>query len=308
MAGVSLLPRVGLFLVITQLSAAGASADQRSPLLGQWSSTTLEGLGIQPDHNECSVITVTQRKVRLALVPGTSRIEGEWVRWARSTWMSTDNRRCRWAPAEHTFEPMLAAVWSYTIDGAATADGSEISIQGQYNTCDGNACERWTQPGMRSPFKTTFRLVNGRLVDTFGGTNPEQQIEFMRVSDEADECADAKAAVAPWLTALDHGDVDKFFTSATSPIFRRNVNPEQFRDVLHAFRSRVGETASRQPIMTERLLYAPDVNSKTNKRVRTDYVLIINGIRTSKGLTGGEYVMVAREGAEWKFIYLNMAS
>src|SRR5271157_166326 len=128
----------GCLPLVSVAQAAGAVK-----ALGVWSSATLDEIA-PVGQPQCLSMQLTQRTVTLKMMPGKDTIGGEWVRWTRRVWLNSDNG-CRWFPGEAQFEPILGAVWTYTISGDIKDKQSQsLRVVGAYSACVGNACNRWT--------------------------------------------------------------------------------------------------------------------------------------------------------------------
>jgi hypothetical protein len=281
----------------------GTANAQDTRILGQWSSGTFDGLYtiIRP---ECTSVAVTERRIRLTLVPGSNKVEGEWVRWSRSMWMNTDNRSCRWVPEATQFEPLYSASWFYLLSGVFDKTGNVLKIHGDFAKCDGNACSRWqAATEMTKPFDTELKLVGGKLVDMNGHADPSDGVQFVRVSDHAEEVEEANSALEGYLKMIDAGDLDRFYDAAVSSSFRNNTTRQQFKAVVSAFQSRVGKPSSRHNLNTLYIIYAPSISKMPGQ-----YVFLYNGVETTKKASGQEFILLAKESADWKVYWINTGS
>lgn len=270
--------------------AQSSRADSKA--MGVWSSASLDEIA-PVGQPQCLSMKVTQRTVTLKMVPGKTTIGGEWVRWTRRVWLNADNR-CRWFPEEAQFEPILGAVWTYTISGdSEDKEPPSLRIVGAYSTCLGNACNRWTHD---NSFETQVRLVGGdKLVDTNKTADPSDDVEFVRLSDEQDLLDDARTAAERLLKPLDLGQLDRFYDQATTTSFRSNTGREEFHKRVSEAQARFGLSTSRKYSLTTHILYAPMI-----KAGRDDYVIFSNKVTRSGGTSFLETVCLAQENGEWK--------
>jgi hypothetical protein len=298
--------RIARFVVsasaVFVLLAAPATAvsDVPSPMLGTWTSATLDGMG-NNGRPQCSVITVTDRKLTLKSEPGSTRVEGEWVRWTRNVWMTSDNLACRWYPEETTFEPVFGSIWTYSLRGSYDAQRQVLKVHGDYSNCLGNGCEKM-RLGATS-FDTEFTLQGDTLTDTNATPDPSDDLEFMRLAADSETVEDAREATEGWLKKLDGGDIDGFYDQATSTGFRQGVQRSQFHTVTAALIDRVGLVSSREFLLSTHVLYAPGL-----AKGRGNYVLFSNKVLSSKKMGGVEFLLVVKDGGDWKVQWLNYGS
>jgi hypothetical protein len=281
----------------------GTANAQDTRILGQWSSGTFDGL-TSVIRRECTAVAVTERRIRLTLVPGSSKVEGEWVRWSRNMWINTDNGSCRWVPEATQFEPLWSGSWVYLLTGVFDKAGSTLRIHGEFVKCDGNACSRWqAATEMTKPFDTELRLVGGKLFDMNGHTDPSEGVEFVRVSDHAEEVEEANSVLEGYLKMMDAGDVDHFYDAASAESFRKDTTRQQFRAAVSEFQSRVGKPRSRHNLNTLYIVYAPIFSKAPGQ-----YVFLYNGVETTKNLRGGEFILLTKESSEWKLAWISTGS
>jgi hypothetical protein len=290
---------VSLFL--PTVLAAQTARDANVSLSGIWSSGTLEKVGaaLRP---ECSYISVTERKVTINPTADPNIFQGEWVRWTRLTWMNSDNRRCRWYPDEQQFEPVLGAIWTYRLKGhRSRSEENSIKVDGNYDNCLGNGCAQMKPSG--DTFHTELKLIGANLVDTNETEEQDDDVAFVRLSDEVEMLDDARTAVEGYLKLLDRGNIDNFYQSATSAQFRHDTSSESFHSAISGLQSKDGLIDSRHYLITSHILYAPMISKE-----KGDYVLYSNMIHSDKGLSGVEFIFLVREGTEWKVYWINYGS
>lgn len=269
--------------------------DDGAAFEGQWSSGTLEGIGpVSKDKPECLMTSITERRLRLTREPGSDKIEGEWVRWTRNMWVTTDNLRCRWFTEDPRFEPMFQAMWVFVLDGTYDAATQSLRLDGTYKQCDGIACSRWVTPATTKSFKTTLRIRDGVLVDTNTTPDSADDVQFLRISDEAEFASDARMALDAALRHIDADEFEAFYERATSTEFRRNASREQTMQALTAMRRAFGPLKSRKFLNTAYLLYTPAISKE-----RRDSILFTNGVFSDR-THGGEYMLLVKEAGAWK--------
>ena len=231
------------------------SSDARSKMVGVWTSATLEQIGAA-QRPECTFITISERTVTLKSLAGTDQFEGEWVRWTRNVWLRSDNLRCRWYPGEEQFEPVLGAVWTYNLkDITPNGRRDSVTVQGTYVNCLANGCDKMKVRD--KVFRTQLVLIGGSLVDTNETDDPTDDVKFLRLSDAAELVDDARSAVEILLKPLDRGEIDQFYSTATSSTFRSNTPLDQFHSVTADMQAKSGLVNSRRYLQTTNILYAP---------------------------------------------------
>jgi hypothetical protein len=270
--------------------AQAARADIKA--LGVWSSATLDEIAPVVGQPQCVSMKVTQRTVTLKMGPDKNTIGGEWVRWTRRVWLNSDGA-CRFFPEETQYEPLLQAVWTYTISGDTEDKQTQsLRIVGAYSTCLGNACNRWTH---ENSFETEVKLTGDKLVDTNRTADPSDDVEFMRLSDEQDLLDDARTEADRLLKSLDLGQIDRFYDEATTSSFRSSVSREDFHKRVSDAQARMGLSISRKYMITTHVLYAPMI-----KTGRDDYVIFSNKVTRAGGTSFVETVCLARENGGWR--------
>jgi len=295
--------RVLLFVFCVGLvPALSQSSPASPPMLGMWSAGSVDGIA-PVQRQECAALTFSERRIRLSAVPGTNKFEGEWIRTIANIWMNTDNRNCRWFPEASLFESMFQATWAYLLDAVYDPARGVMKVDGRFSKCDGNGCDRLVTANAKNPFHTELRMNNSRLVDTNMTDDPSDDLEFIRVSDEADRADDAKTALSSWLKALDGGDFGRFYDQATSSNLRTNTSRKDFVDRLSTQRDRVGATTSRQTLKTLYAEHAPFISKSAG-----EYVLFCNGVESSKSARGMEFLLLVNDGGTWKVTWLNYGS
>lgn len=267
---------------------------------GVWSSGTLEQVGAV-QRPECTYLAVTDRKVTLKPVAGTSNFEGEWVRWTRYVWMTSDGLKCRWYTSEDQFEPVLGSIWTYRLEGnISDAQGDALAVHGTYVNCLGNGCSQMSVAA--KTFQTELKLIRGTLVDTNATADPSDDVEFLRLSDEAELVDEARTALETSIKLLDSGDIDHFYTTATSSAFRASTSIDQFHSRMSELQ-KLGLVTSRRYLLTTNVLYAPMITKD-----RGEYVLLSNTVQTDKNTGGVEFIFLIREQSEWKVYWINYGS
>jgi hypothetical protein len=269
-----------------------------SKMAGTWSSATLEQFGASMSP-QCPYVAVTERKVTLKPIPGTNRLEGEWVRWSRLTWLMSGNQNCRWYPTEEQYEPILGASWTYNLAGNPSETQSNVlMVQGTYVNCLGNGCSQMQFGG--TAFSTELKLIGGSLVDTNKTEDQADDVSFTRLSDEADLLDEARTAVEGYLKSLDQGQIDHFYTTASSSEFRAKTTLEQFHSSISALQTKVGLVQARRYLLTTHILYAPMISKS-----KADYVLFSNKVESTSHTSGLETIFLVREKSDWKVFWIS---
>lgn len=295
--------RALLFVFCIGLVPASSQSLPAPPaMLGLWSAGSVDAIG-SVQRPECSALTISERRIRLSTIPGTNKFEGEWIRTAANIWMTTDNRNCRWFPEDSLFQPMFQATWGYLLDAVYDAARGVMKVDGRFANCDGNGCDRFVTATAKKPFHTELKMNNDRLVDTNMTDDPSDDLEFVRVSDEADRADDAKTALATSLKILDAGDFGRFYDQATSASFRSIASRKDFIDRLSTQRDRVGTTTSRQTLKTLYAQNAPFISKSPG-----EYVLFWSGVESTKSARGLEFMLLVNDGGTWKVTWLNYGS
>jgi hypothetical protein len=269
-------------------------------MIGVWSSATLDGMG-PVSRPECRAMSLTDRKVTLKAVPGTDRVEGEWVRWTRSVWMSSDNQKCRWFPDDDQYEPIVGAIWTYSVEGSYDRQRQVLKVHGNYSNCLGNACNKWHVHD--STFHTELKVVAGTLVDTNETVDTSDDVEFVQLEDDLETIEEARTTTEGWLKKLDLGDIDGFYDQATTGSFRQSVNRSDFHNHLAELQGQSGLITSRQFLLSTHVLYAPGF-----AKGKGNYILFSNKIVSSKQLVGMEFLLLAKENGQWRVLWLNYGS
>ena len=292
----------GLFIALLSLGFTvdrAASYDLvggEANVAGTWTSATLEDASpvLRPD---CLAVSITDRKLTLKAVSGTNRIEGEWVRWRRRTWLTQENQTCRWFGDETKFEPILGAAWTYTITGQSDdKDEHHLTLHGKYSSCLGNACTKWKV--YPEDFNTELRLVGNTLIDTNGTEDPVDDVEFVRLSEDDDIVDAARDAADKWLKLIDLGQLDSVYDRGTTSSFKAEVKKDDFRRNVLDHQARYGTTTARKYLISTHVLYAP------NTKGRTDYAVFSNLVTKSHNVSGAEFVVLAKEEGEWRICWL----
>lgn len=289
------------FSIAVLLLASGGLAvvpvegsDVDKTVIGVWKSASFDDYG-WVERPECPAISVTERTLTLKAVPGKNSVQGDLVRWTRRVWATTENA-CRWYAGEPHFEPIFGAVWRYAVTGKSDEHEHHVpTLQGKYLDCDGSACSQWTQA---KEFTTELKLVSDTLIDR-QPADPTGDIEFMRLSDDDGVVDEARSAAVTWLKVLDQGQLDQFYDHGTTAAFRGKVTRDSFRKSWSDFQSRTGRTTSREYLISTHLFYAPMI-----AKGRSDYVLFSNKATMARGVSRLEFVLLAREGGEWKVCWL----
>ena len=82
--------RVLLFVFCIGLVPASSQSSPVPPaMLGLWSAGSVDAIG-SVQRQECSALTISERRIRLSTIPGTNKFEGEWIRTTANIWMTTD--------------------------------------------------------------------------------------------------------------------------------------------------------------------------------------------------------------------------
>jgi hypothetical protein len=277
------------------LMGSDLSSPSRDAMLGIWSSATMEKAA--PPRPGCEIAGISERKVILRLVPGTNRIEGEWDRRTSVIWLNSDRGKCHLFPDETQFKEQYHATWMYSLSAEYDSDRNALKIKGSYMNCDGDECSRWKASA--PTFVTEFMMVGRHLIDTNATPDPSDDIEFIRVTDEADEVADARTALDSYLKMYDSGDFGRFYDAA-SPIFRQGVSRDQFQARFKDLEKLNGSPTSRKNLYTVYALYAPAISPKMG-----EYVLFISGVDTSKKLYAREFMFLIKEGPQWKVAWFD---
>jgi hypothetical protein len=290
-----------LVFCIGLVPASSQSSPVPSAMLGMWSTGLVDALGTVQGQ-ECPALTISERQIRLSAIPGTNKLEGVWIRSAINSWMTTGNRNCRWFPEDSSFRPMFQTTWFYVLEGVYDTARGVMNVDGRFANCDGNGCDRFVTATAKRPFHTELKMNNGRLVGTNMIDDPSDDLELVRVNDEADRTDDAKTALAPWLEILDAGDFGRFYDQATSASFRSIESHKDFIDRLATQRERAGTTMSRQT----RTLYAQ--HAPFISKSPGEYVLFWSDVESTKSARGLEFMLLVKNGGGWKVTWLNYGS
>jgi hypothetical protein len=237
---------------------------------------------------------LADRDVRLRVAPGTNRIEGEWIRREHYFWITSDHRTCHLFADETQFTAEYHAAWLSSLSGEYDPDKRIIRIKASYVQCEGNGCSH-VKTAPSSGFSTELEMRGSRLVDTNATPDPSDDLEFIRVTDASDEIEEARAALAPYLRVIDSGDAGPAYQNAMASAYKQSVPPEKFQSWLAEMQSANGPTVSRRSLYSTRVLYVP-----MHPKEVGDYVLFINGIKTSKQIPAVEYIFAMKEGSVWK--------
>lgn len=294
--------RVLFVFCIGLVPASSQSSPAPPAMLRLWSAGSVDAIG-SVQQQECSALTISERRIRLSTIPGTNKVEGEWIRTTASIWMTTDNRNCWLFPEDSLFQPMFQTTWGYVLDAVYDAARGVMKVDGRFAFCNGNGCDRIVKATAKKPFHTELKMITDRLVDTNMTDDPSDDLEFVRVSDDADRADDAKTALAMWLKILDAGDFGRFYDQATSASFRSIASRKDFIARLSAQRDRVGTTTSRQTLRT---LYAQD--APFISKSPGEYVLFWSGVESTKSARGLEFMLLANDGGTWKLTWFNYGS
>jgi hypothetical protein len=270
-------------------------------LLGLWSASSVDAIR-SVQQQECSALTISERRIRLSTIPGTHKFQGELIRTATDIWMTTDNRNCRLFPEDSSSEPMFQATWAYVLDAVYDATRGVMNVDGRFAYCNGN-CGRFVTASARKPFHTELKMNHDHLVDTNMTDDPGDDVEFVRISNETGRTGDAKTALATWLKILDAGDFGRFYDQATSASFRSTASRKDFIDRLSTQRERMGSTTSRQTLQTLYVQHAPFISKSPG-----EYVLFWSGVESTKSARELEFMLLVKDGGTWKVTWLNYGS
>lgn len=270
-------------------------------MLGLWFAGSVDANG-SIQQQECSALTISENRIRLSAVPGTGRFEGEWIRISANIRMTTDNRNCRSLPEDAPLQPMSQATWGYVLNAAYDAARRVMKVDGRFATCNGN-CDLFVTATARKSLHTELRMTNDRLVDTKMTEDPSDDLEFVRVSDQADRADHAKIAFAAWLKILDAGDFGRFYDQATSAFFRSTASRNAFIERLSIQRDRVGTTISRQTLKSLYAQHAPFISKSPG-----EYMLFWSGVESTKSAQALEFMLLVNDGGTWKVTWLNYSS
>src|SRR6202451_3575935 len=282
--------------------AFSQSAPVAPAMLGMWSAGSVDTIASVQGQN-CVVLAISERRIRLSAIPGTNKFEGLSMRTATNMWMTTDNPKCRWFPEDSSFQPVFQSTLAYLLDAVYDTARGVMKVDGRFANCDGNGCDRVVAATAEKSFHTELKMNNGRLVDTNMTDDPSDDLELIRVSDEADRADDAKPALATWLKILDAGDFGRFYDQATSASFRSIASRKDFIDRLATQRDRVGTTMSRQTLKTLYVEHAPFLSKASG-----EYVLSWCGVESTKSTRGLELMLLVNDGGTWKVTWLNYGS
>lgn len=216
--------------------------------------------------------------------------------------MTTDNRNCRLSPEDSLLQPMSQATWGYVLDAVYDAARRVMKVDGRFANCSGN-CDRFVTAAARKPFHTELKINNDHLVDMNRAGDPNDDLEFVRISDETDRSDHAKAALAAWVKILDAGDFGRFYDQATSASFRSVASRKDFVDKLSNQRDRVGATTSRQTLQTLYAQHAPFISMSPG-----EYVLFWSDVESTKSARELEFMLLVNDGGDWKVAWLNYGS
>jgi Protein of unknown function (DUF4019) len=301
-SNMDLVCKVLLFVFGIGLVPASSQPSLVPPeVVGVWSTGSIDTVG-SVQGQECSALTIPERRIRLSAIPGTNKLEGVWIRTATNIWRTTDNPNCRWFPEDSKFRPIFQTTWFYVLGAVYDAARGVMKVDGTFANCDGNGCEHSAAATTKRPFHTELKMNNGRLVSTHMTDDPNDDLELVRVDDEEDRADDAKTAWAAWLKILDAGDFGRFYDQATTPSFRSIASRKDFIDRLSAQRDRVGTTMSR---LTKTLYveHAPFLSKSLG-----EYVLFWSGVELTKSGRALEFMLLVNDGGAWKVTWLNYAS
>jgi hypothetical protein len=278
---------------------ASAGETNSNGFLGRWSSGTLDASGAYSPG--CTAYASTTRTVTLSSMPGSNTVAGEWVRSTSTFWIDSNSQKCRWNQDEKLYEPNFFSVWTYRINGVYDSRHEALSVHGEYSNCLGNACEV-RKIGSKS-FDTELKFDSGRLINTNKTADPTDDVEFLRISDEADEVDEARSALDPCLKSLDAGNSDAFYDCAASSSFRESTPKPVFKARVSDWASTFGLVTARRSLIATHFVYAPMIS-----KAKGDYVLLNNLTGTDKNVGGGEFIFMIKEGGTWKVLWITYGS
>lgn len=293
--------RVVFVFCIGLVPAYGQSSRVPPAILGLWSAASVDAIG-SAQQQECSGLAISERRIRLSTIPGTNKLQGDLIRTATNIWMTTDNRNCSLVPEDPSFQPMSQATWGYVLDAVYDSARRVMKVDGRFANCNGN-CDRLVTATARKPFHTELKMNNDRLVDTNMTDDPRDDLEFVRVSDEAHRANNAKIALAAWLKILDAGDFGRFYDQATSASFRSIASRKYLIDKLSTQRDRVGTTTSRQALQILYAQHAPFISTSPG-----EYVLFWSSVESTKSTRGLEFMLLVKDGGGWKVTWFNYST
>jgi hypothetical protein len=274
----------------------GAPGAQGQPVagIGEWNSNSLDGMW--NTSAECAGTSWTERRVSLTPVPGQpGRVRGEWAKSHSRIWMKHDATRCRWPgqSSQDTFAPMQFAVSGFELTGESTSPGT-FSIHGRYVNCSGNGCAALYPKGREDDFDTELRLSGDILIDTNRTATTDDDLAFAARAAHTRAEGEISAAVRPLLQMLDKRDVDSFYTTATTDIFRNTTSRDQLAEGLKVMQSRA--------TIVSRDVFRCIVASRAEQfsKAPGQFALLVNNAYLSGNRNTLEFVFLTRVDGQWR--------
>jgi hypothetical protein len=291
--------RVLLFVFCMGIIPAFSQSSRVPSMSGLWSGGSVNVIDAAQGQ-ECPALVISEDRIRLNAIPGTNKFEGVWIRTPTNTWITTENRNCRWFPEDSSFQPIILSTRAYLLDAVYDPTRGVMNVDGRFANCDGNGCGRFAKVAAKTPFHTELRMNNDQLIDTNLTDDSSGDWELVRVNDLAGRVDRAETALATWLKLLDAGEFGRFYDQATTVSFRSIASRKDFINKLTTQRDRVGTTMSRQALKTMYAEHAPFLSKASG-----EYVLFWNGVESTKSARESEFLLLVDDGGTWKVAWLN---